>query len=85
MEPAIKEGSVVLVWRWGVRYQVGEVVAVRVQSADSRAQKIFIKRIKSIEGGEYFLEGDNKKDSLDSRSFGSVRSTQVMGKIIWQL
>ena len=39
-----------------------------------------------IEGNSYFLMGDNRKVSMDSRDFGLVREDQIVGKasfIIW--
>ncbi len=47
--------------------------------------RLYIKRIKTIKDGKYFLVGDNKKDSLDSRRFGSVLRNQIKGKIIYKL
>ncbi len=44
--------------------KVGDVVAFRHQN------KHFIKRIAKIKGDTYFLEGDNKEDSFDSKKFG---------------
>ncbi|MCK5744207.1 MAG: signal peptidase I [Caldisericia bacterium] len=43
------------------------------------------KNDKSLEGdmiadGEYFVVGDNRSHSLDSRSFGSVKKSQIQGK-----
>ena len=34
---------------------------------------------------EYFLLGDNRADSIDSRSYGAVGSDKIRGKIIFQL
>ncbi len=45
----------------------------------------YIKRIKKIKDGKYFLAGDNKKDSLDSRRFGSVKRKQIKGKVLFKL
>lgn len=48
-------------------------------------KRLYIKRIKKIKDEEYFLMGDNKKDSLDSRRFGSVSFNQIRGKVILKL
>lgn len=32
--------------------------------------------------GEYFVMGDNREDSLDSRHYGSIRREQIKGKVI---
>lgn len=44
----------------------------------------YIKRIKKIKDEKYFLVGDNKKDSQDSRRFGFVNRNQIKGKIIFK-
>lgn len=41
-----------------------------------------------IEGSSYFLMGDNRAVSLDSRTFGPVKEEQIVGKasiVIWPL
>ncbi len=47
--------------------------------------RFYVKRIKKIAGEKYFLVGDNKKDSLDSRRFGSVARGQIRGKVIYKI
>ena len=32
--------------------------------------------------GEYFVMGDNQKDSRDSRDFGPVKASQIIGKVL---
>ncbi len=44
--------------------------------------RLYIKRIKKLKEEMYFLVGDNKKDSQDSRRFGSVSRQQIRGKVI---
>jgi signal peptidase I len=39
----------------------------------------------SLQSGEYFLLGDNRAVSVDSREFGPVREDQVMGKVLVRL
>lgn len=45
--------------------------------------KIFIKKIRNIKDGNYFLEGENKNDSFDSKKIGWVERKNILGKIIW--
>ncbi len=46
--------------------------------------KVFIKRIRGFENNEYFLEGDNKSDSFDSKKFGTVSEGKILGKVIYK-
>ena len=57
---------------------IGDIVAFREDD------KIFVKRIKFIKEDKFFLEGDNNKDSLDSRSFGFIFKKQILGKLIFK-
>ena len=34
-----------------------------------------------LQDGEYYVLGDNREDSLDSRSFGGVKSSSIIGKV----
>ena len=47
--------------------------------------RIYIKRIGKIEEDKYFLVGDNKKDSNDSRRFGLVSRKQIKGKVLMKI
>lgn len=42
-----------------------------------------IKRIVSIDDdhGHYFLEGDNRSESTDSRTFGAVSTAHIIGQV----
>jgi signal peptidase I len=35
-----------------------------------------------LDGDSYFLMGDNRPSSLDSRSFGPVRAEQIIGRVV---
>lgn len=50
-----------------------------------RNTKFYIKRIKDINENKYFLTGDNKIDSLDSRKLGFINREQIKGKVIYKL
>lgn len=45
----------------------------------------FVKRVAKIQNSKYFLTGDNKSDSKDSRSFGLVERKDIVGKVIIKL
>lgn len=42
-----------------------------------------IKRVKRIDHLKYYVEGDNPDDSIDSRQFGLIDRSVIIGKIIW--
>ncbi len=46
---------------------------------------IFCKRIKKIINDEIWVEGENKKESIDSRKFGFVKRKNIIGKVIIKL
>jgi nickel-type superoxide dismutase maturation protease len=82
MEPLIKSGETVLVssvFYWFKKPKIGDIVAFRDKEA------VLIKRITKVDKGKYFLEGDNKKDSLDSRKLGLISRDKILGEIIYRL
>ena len=45
-----------------------------------------LKRLTSIEpDGRFYLSGDNPADSTDSRTFGSISKSDVLGKVVARL
>lgn len=79
MEPNILQGQTVLVSSIPFlfsRPKSGDIVAFK------KEEKIFIKRIARVEGPKYFITGDNKNDSLDSRGLGWVQRQDILGKVI---
>ncbi|MDD5711000.1 MAG: vitamin K epoxide reductase family protein [Candidatus Colwellbacteria bacterium] len=60
------------------RPKVGDAVVLR----DPRNGRLILKRIKSGNGGEYWVEGDNPVESTDSRSFGLVKREDIIGKVM---
>lgn len=83
MEPQIENGETVLVSSvpyWFKIPKIHDIVAFK----DS-TNKILIKRIIKIQNGKYFVQGDNKNDSLDSRKFGYISRDKIIGEIIFNL
>jgi phage repressor protein C with HTH and peptisase S24 domain len=80
MEPAIKNGQKILVSNIPFIFsnpKKNDIIAFNFDN------KIFVKRMEKIENGKYFLQGDNKNDSLDSRKLGLVKRKDILGKVIW--
>lgn len=87
MSPALQSGQIVLVNRLPYLFskpKLSDIVALK----DPRDGKILIKRISKIDSAKqslrYFVLGDNKKHSTDSRHFGWIRKKDIIGKVIFQ-
>ena len=52
-------------------------MVIRVNSRD------MVKRIQRVQGYECFVEGDNKETSTDSRDFGVIDRSRIVGKVIF--
>jgi len=79
MEPTIKNGSVVVISNILFMFKTPKEKDI---IAFKNKDKVFIKRISKINNGKYFLEGDNKNDSLDSRKIGLIEGKDIIGKVI---
>ena len=77
MLPTLKAGQDVLVFCWFYTLKVGDLVAFKKNGRE------MIKRIQKVRGREYYVIGDNKKESTDSRKFGPIDKSQIIGKVIW--
>ena len=83
MEPSFRNGDKVLasfIPYLFKKLQINDVVVFQ-----DNKNNIFIKRIKKIKDKKFFVAGDNKNDSLDSRSLGYINKYQILGKIIAKL
>jgi nickel-type superoxide dismutase maturation protease len=79
MLPALKDGDLVLI-NPSADLSVGDIVLA--QHPFKQSVKI-IKRISEIMANEkYFLSGDNRAESTDSRSFGAVPVKNILGKVM---
>lgn len=81
MLPTFKSGDVVLVNRLSYllsKPKVGDFVVLK-------RQKYIIKRIAAIRKEQVFVIGDNKKESIDSRSFGWIHKKEIVGKVILKI
>lgn len=58
---------------------VGDIVVYE------KSGEVYIKRVSQINGTKYFLIGDNKKDSLDSRKHGFIDRNKIKGKVILKI
>ncbi len=79
MQPTLLDGDEVLVAAYGRRApQRGDVVLLQHPlHSDVRV----IKRVASLEADRVFVQGDNPAQSTDSRSFGGVPRSNILGRI----
>ena len=78
MVPALGDRDKVLI-RPGASYKVGDVIVFRHQD------RFDIKRVQSISDEGVFVVGDNEVASLDSRKFGHINPTDVVGKAVFRV
>lgn len=77
MEPTIKDGAYVLIKKQK-SYSNDDIVAFRHHN------KTMLKRIISLDSNSAHVVGDNLNDSLDSRQFGAISISVILGKaILW--
>jgi nickel-type superoxide dismutase maturation protease len=76
MLPNLKPGQIVVGWQSG-QSKVGDIVVVRHDGLEK------IKRVAKIVGHGVYVLGDNAGASTDSRQFGYIDQTQIIGRIIW--
>lgn len=80
MSPTLEAGDRLLVWRRAIP-AVGDLVAVEDPEL---AGRLLVKRVRAISGSELELRGDNEPESRDSRSFGPVARTEVVGVVVYR-
>lgn len=81
MAPTFKENDIVLVNRLSYflnRPKIGDLIVLK-------QRQYIIKRIKRIKNDKYFVVGDNRKESTDSRKFGWVSKKEIVGKVIYKI
>lgn len=82
MSPYLKNGDNILAIKYFFsKPKVGEIIIFK----HTAPPFIFIKRITKDINDNYFVEGDNKKESVDSREFGYVKRNQILGKMILKI
>lgn len=82
MEPLICEGQSLLVSFLPYFFRkpkAGEIIVLR----SPKDKRYVVKRIQKIEKDRYFVVGDNKDKSTDSREFGLITKKDIVGKVIY--
>jgi len=75
MTPTYPQGKIVLAWRFS-KPKKGDVVIVKHHRLE------LIKRVDQLEGDKIFLLGDNPDESTDSRHYGWLPLSSVLGVVI---
>lgn len=82
MEMSFRDGDVVLASSlpfFIANPKIGDVVVVLKKG------KYILKRIAQVKEGKFFVVGDNRRGSTDSRSFGWINRNAIIGKVIYKI
>lgn len=71
MRPSLMPGQVVVFLRWVVHEN--DIVLARINERE------VIKRVRLEKNGRFFLTGDNRDESVDSRHYGAVPQSAILG------
>lgn len=77
MEPALRNGQFCWARRGGLR--PGRIAVFR---EPGREELISVKRLVRQEGSLWWVEGDNRDQSTDSRAYGSVDASAFLGTLL---
>jgi len=80
MEPTLKAGDYVMINKLSYLFRKpseGDIVVFKHPNAES----FLIKRIAEVKDSEYFVLGDNREFSTDSRHFGAISRNLIVGKV----
>lgn len=79
MKPSFKESDFVVAMRYIFsRPRVGDVIVIK----HIATRRLLLKRITMTHDKQYWIEGDNKRESHDSRHFGWIGGDEISGKVI---
>lgn len=74
MLPVLRDGDVVVAWQ--ARLKPGQVVVAR------RGGREIIKRIERLEQDHVYVAGDNRDESQDSRHYGKINRSAILGVVM---
>lgn len=95
MEPVLQHGDRVFVDVWTYRQRAPRADEILVIEAPGLDRALLVKRVgrpgdrlaergDRSPGGSLWVEGDNRRDSLDSRQLGELRADGVTGRVVWR-
>ena len=81
MMPTYRSGDWLVV-AWGAQFKIGDVILVE---REERPGLFLIKRLERSEGSNYWVEGDNKSISTDSREWGFIGPNEIVGRVLFRV
>jgi nickel-type superoxide dismutase maturation protease len=81
MEPTFYSGDCIIARKYILKPKEGDIVILKHPEKDMK----IVKRIVKIDKDGYFIEGDNKTESSDSRKFGLVKRNMIIAKVICRI
>lgn len=79
MLPTLKPEQLAVSFNWYPlkKLKVSDLIVIKVN------ERFMIKRIQKVNKQGFFVIGDNRSGSTDSRQFGWVDKDQIIGKVIY--
>lgn len=81
MEPTLKSGDYIIVNKLAYIFKKPSKGDIVVLKHPKDKNKFLIKRISDTGYSKYFVVGDNKNYSTDSRHFGAINKNLIVGKL----
>lgn len=78
MEPTLRAGDRLLVVR-GRPVKAGSVVALK---DPNNSRRVIVKRVTAVRREDVIVRGDNPEASVDSRTFGPVPRSALLGTVV---
>lgn len=98
MEPTLLDGELVVFYRLDREYRKDDIVIIQREDNIQYVKRIAAcgnERVETSEegveipyevpAGAYFVLGDNREDSIDSRTFGVIRHEEIVGRVFFHL
>ena len=82
MQPLLQSGEEILIDINAYQKAAPEIGDIIVAFHPYRLNFPIVKRIVSIRNQDFFLQGDNTVESIDSRSYGAIKLDRIIGKVI---